>query len=56
LILLGSFFLLNLLLAVMMESYMQSELIENQTIIAEKEAEQKELEARIGHLIVETNL
>ena len=47
LILLGSFFLLNLLLAVVMESYMTSEMKEDVRIAEELVAQKNELEERI---------
>jgi len=47
LILLGSFFLLNLLLAVVMESFLESEIVENERIAKALDAEKKELEERL---------
>ena len=47
LLLIGKYFMLNLLLAVVMESYMKSEEIEVQKHKNELESEQKELEKRL---------
>jgi hypothetical protein len=47
LLLIGKYFMLNLLLAVVMESYMESEQREAQKLKEELEGEQKELEARL---------
>lgn len=47
LLLIGKYFMLNLLLAVVMESYMESEQREAKKLKEELEGEQKELEARL---------
>jgi hypothetical protein len=53
-IFLGSFFFLNLMLAVVMESYMESEIVEGERIAEELQQEQEELEkleaSRLDHI------